>query len=85
MRTVMSLHRTDTALRCACYYHCTGVVTTRAHVHYVVTEYGMAYLFGRSLSERAQALIAIAHPDDRAYLQVRYTITQTQHTSACCT
>lgn len=42
-----------------------GVVTTRAHVRTVVTEWGVAELFGRSLRERAQALIAIAHPDFR--------------------
>lgn len=46
-----------------------GVVTSRAHVHYVVTEYGIAYLHGKSLRERAKALIAIAHPDDRAVLE----------------
>lgn len=40
-----------------------GVVTTRAHVRTVVTEYGVAELFGRSVAERARALIAIAHPD----------------------
>ncbi|PTA50609.1 4-hydroxybutyrate CoA-transferase [Shewanella morhuae] len=45
-----------------------GVVTTRAHVHYIVTEYGVANLRGRSLRERAQALIAIAHPDFREQL-----------------
>lgn len=45
-----------------------GVVTTRAHVHYVVTEYGSAYLFGKNLRERAKALIDIAHPDDRESL-----------------
>jgi acyl-CoA hydrolase len=39
-----------------------GVVTTRAHVRTVVTEYGVAELFGKSLRERARALIAIAHP-----------------------
>jgi 4-hydroxybutyrate CoA-transferase len=42
-----------------------GVVTTRAHVRTVVTEWGVAELFGRSLRERARALIAIAHPDHR--------------------
>jgi acyl-CoA hydrolase len=42
-----------------------GVVTTRAHVRTVVTEWGVAELFGKSVSERAQALIAIAHPDFR--------------------
>src|SRR5829696_1755122 len=42
-----------------------GVVTTRAHVRTVVTEYGVAELWGRSLRERAKALIAVAHPDHR--------------------
>jgi len=42
-----------------------GVVTTRAHVGTVVTEWGVAELFGKSLRERAEALIAIAHPDLR--------------------
>jgi acyl-CoA hydrolase len=46
-----------------------GVVTTRAHAHYVVTEYGVAYLFGRNLRQRAKALIDIAHPDDREALE----------------
>lgn len=45
-----------------------GVVTTRAHVHYVVTEYGCADLFGKTIHERALALIDIAHPDDREKL-----------------
>lgn len=45
-----------------------GVVTTRGDVHYVVTEYGVAYLHGKSIQERAIALIAIAHPDFRADL-----------------
>jgi acyl-CoA hydrolase len=40
-----------------------GVTTTRAHVHYVVTEYGVADLFGKNLKQRAKALIDIAHPD----------------------
>ncbi len=47
----------------------TGVVTTRAHVHYVVTEYGVAYLYGKNLRQRARALIDIAHPDHRAALE----------------
>jgi RimJ/RimL family protein N-acetyltransferase len=45
-----------------------AVAIARGDVHWVVTEYGMAYLFGRSLSERAVDLIEIAHPDDRAEL-----------------
>ncbi|QDG53511.1 acetyl-CoA hydrolase/transferase family protein [Persicimonas caeni] len=46
-----------------------GVVTTRAHVHYVVTEYGVADLYGMTLGERAKALIDIAHPEDREMLE----------------
>jgi acyl-CoA hydrolase len=46
-----------------------GVVTTRAHVHYIVTEHGTAYLHGRSLRERARALIAIAAPEHREMLE----------------
>ncbi len=42
-----------------------GVVTTRGDVHYVVTEYGVAHLFGKSIQERARALINIAHPKFR--------------------
>lgn len=45
-----------------------GVVTTRAHVHYIVTEYGVANLYGKSLRERAKELIGIAHPDLRESL-----------------
>lgn len=40
-----------------------GVVTTRAHVHYVITEYGVAYLYGKNLHQRALELVKIAHPD----------------------
>ena len=46
-----------------------GVVTTRGHVHYVVTEYGIAYLFGKNLRQRAKSLIDIAHPEDREMLE----------------
>ena len=46
-----------------------GVVTTRAHVHYIVTEYGIAYLFGKNLRQRAYELIKIAHPDHRERLE----------------
>jgi len=45
-----------------------GVVTTRGDVHYVVTEYGVAYLHGKNVQERALALISIAHPDFRGQL-----------------
>lgn len=45
-----------------------GVVTTRADVRYVVTEYGVAYLYGKNLKERTMALINIAHPKFRADL-----------------
>ncbi len=51
-----------------------GVVTTRAHVHYVITEYGVVDLFGRTLKERAAALISIAHPDDRVNLEREWSI-----------
>jgi acyl-CoA hydrolase len=46
-----------------------GVVTTRAHVHYVVTEYGIAYLFGKNLQQRAMEMIKIAHPNHRETLE----------------
>ncbi len=46
-----------------------GVVTTRGHVHWVVTEFGAVNLHGRSLRERADQLIGIAHPDFRAELK----------------
>ena len=47
-----------------------GVVTTRAHVHYVVTEYGVAYLFGKNLRQRAMSLLQIAHPNFRENLEM---------------
>lgn len=46
-----------------------GVVTTRGHAQYIVTEHGVAYLYGKNLRERAKALIAIAHPDHREALE----------------
>ena len=46
-----------------------GVVTSRAHVHYVVTEYGIAQLWGKNMRQRAYELIKIAHPDRRAELE----------------
>lgn len=46
-----------------------GVTTTRAHVHYVATEYGVVNLFGKSLKQRAKALISISHPNFREALE----------------
>jgi acyl-CoA hydrolase len=46
-----------------------GVVTTRGHAQYIVTEYGVAYLYGKNLRQRAKALIGIAHPDHREKLE----------------
>ncbi len=46
----------------------TGVTLTRGDIQYVVTEYGIAYLYGKNIRERAMDLIAIAHPDFRGYL-----------------
>ena len=46
-----------------------GVVTTRGHVHWVVTEYGMVNLFGKNLKQRARELIKIAHPDHKESLE----------------
>ena len=45
-----------------------GVVTTRSHVHWIVTEYGAVNIYGRTLQERARLLISIAHPDSREEL-----------------
>ncbi|MGB9444761.1 MAG: acetyl-CoA hydrolase/transferase C-terminal domain-containing protein, partial [Candidatus Acidiferrum sp.] len=47
-----------------------GVVTSRGDVHYVVTEFGVAYLHGRNVRQRAEALIQIAHPKFRDELYV---------------
>ena len=49
-----------------------GVVTTRAHAHYIVTEYGVANLFGKTLKNRAKELIKIAHPKHREALEKEY-------------
>lgn len=49
-----------------------GVVTTRAHVHYIITEYGVAYLYGKTLKQRVKALVEIAHPDHRESLEKAY-------------
>jgi 4-hydroxybutyrate CoA-transferase len=46
-----------------------GVVTTRAHMHFVITEFGIADLYGKNLRQRARLLIDIAHPDHRETLE----------------
>lgn len=46
-----------------------GVTTTRAHVHFIATEYGVVDLYGKNLKQRAKALISIAHPDHREMLE----------------
>ncbi|MEP6750578.1 MAG: acetyl-CoA hydrolase/transferase C-terminal domain-containing protein [Bacteroidota bacterium] len=46
-----------------------GVVTTRGHIHWVVTEYGMVDLFGKNLKQRGKALISIAHPNHREAIE----------------
>lgn len=49
-----------------------GVVTTRAHVQYIITEYGIAELYGKTLKQRTKALIEIAHPDHREKIDRSY-------------
>ena len=49
-----------------------GVVTTRSHVHFVVTEYGVANLFGKTIKQRVKALTEIAHPDHRENIARSY-------------
>lgn len=56
-----------------------GVVTTRGHIHWVVTEYGAVNLWGLTIRERAEALISIAHPDFRA--ELRRTVNGLRHFS----
>ncbi len=68
-RTQKGIPRIVTSLK-----HGAGVVTTRAHAHFVVTEYGVADLFGRTINERAKALISIAHPEDRPELEREWAI-----------
>ena len=46
-----------------------GVVTTRAHVQYVVTEYGVANLYGKTIKQRVKALVNIAHPDHQERIE----------------
>ncbi len=46
-----------------------GVVTTRGHAHYIVTEYGIVNLYGKNLEQRSKLLISIAHPDHREELE----------------
>jgi len=63
MRNGQVITRITTLLK-----HGAGVVTTRNHVRYVVTEYGVADLYGKTIRQRAQSLIQIAHPDFREQL-----------------
>ena len=55
-----------------------GVVTTRADIHYIVTEFGVASLHGKNLWQRAEALIAIAHPNFRSQLEEYVSATLTR-------
>lgn len=50
-----------------------GVVTTRGHVHWIVTEYGVVNLHGLSLRPRGEQLISIAHPDFRGELRKQFS------------
>jgi 4-hydroxybutyrate CoA-transferase len=54
-----------------------GVVTTRGHVHWVVTEFGAVNLHGKTLRERGEALISIAHPDFRS--ELKKTLAKIRH------
>ncbi|MGE4559221.1 MAG: GNAT family N-acetyltransferase [Desulfobulbus sp.] len=67
--TLPSLNKEGTESRIVCTLQPgSGVVINRASVHYVVTEYGVAYLHGKSIQERVMALISIAHPEFREQL-----------------
>lgn len=46
-----------------------GIVTTRGHIHWVVTEYGAVNLYGKNMEQRAKLLYSIAHPEDRELLE----------------
>jgi acetyl-CoA hydrolase len=50
-----------------------GVTTSRNHIQYVVTEYGVASLYGKSIRQRTHQLIAVAHPDFRKDLEKQAT------------
>jgi acyl-CoA hydrolase len=64
-----SITSKGTSRICAFLKQGAGVVTTRAHAHYIVTEYGTAYLYGKNMKQRAKALIDIAHPNHREELE----------------
>ena len=49
-----------------------GVVTTRAHIHYVITENGIADLYGKTLRQRANELVRIAHPNHQGNIEREY-------------
>ncbi|WP_166965915.1 acetyl-CoA hydrolase/transferase family protein [Yeosuana marina] len=49
-----------------------GIVTTRAHVHYIITEYGIADLYGKTIQNRVKALVEIAHPNHREAIEKAY-------------
>jgi acyl-CoA hydrolase len=49
-----------------------GVVTTRGHIHYVATEYGVVNLYGKNMEQRARLLVSIAHPMHREALERAY-------------
>ena len=49
-----------------------GVVTTRAHVQYIVTEYGVANLYGKTIKQRVKELINISHPNHRESIEKSY-------------
>ena len=51
--------------------HGAGVVTTRNHVRFVVTEYGVVDLYGKTIRQRARSLISIAHPEFRDELEYK--------------